>query len=127
MFKKSRRPISEIGLEPEIKSKLIIPPEVKKLDVIREEVIPSSPEEMSVEEGIIEEKVSAPEEMTIEEAVIEEEIVSAPEEISIKGEVVEEETIDEAPKIEIFNCQFCGKELSSDMIFCLQCGHKVRK
>ena len=33
----------------------------------------------------------------------------------------------EAPKGEIINCPFCGKELSSDMIFCLQCGKKLKK
>ena len=33
----------------------------------------------------------------------------------------------EAHKIETIYCQFCGKELSSDMIFCLRCGHKLKK
>jgi len=91
-FKIEKTPIRENGIEAEITSKLIIPIEVKKLDVIQEEIIPSSPKEMPV-----------------------------------KGEVVEEEIIVEVPKIQIINCQFCGKELSSDMIFCLQCGHKLNK
>ena len=64
--------------------------------------------------------------------IIQEEAVSVPEEIPVVEEVIKKEVsvpeeILEVPKIEIVNCQFCGMELSNDTIFCLRCGHKLKK
>ena len=35
--------------------------------------------------------------------------------------------VSEGPKGEMISCEFCGKELSSDIVFCLRCGNKLKK
>jgi len=153
-------PVIENGLEPKVKPQLIIPPDLKKLDVIHEDVKPSiseiKPEELELFEGEIEivqeeiiekeqviEEIIVPtetiveEEQLLEETIVPtekivdeerliEEIVVHPEEILEEEEKIVKDTI-EVPKIEIFNCKFCGMELSSDVFYCLRCGHKLKK
>ncbi|GAF68481.1 unnamed protein product, partial [marine sediment metagenome] len=85
----------------------------------------SAPEEILEEEQILEETVVPTEEILEEEQILEETVVP-PEEIPEEEEKIVKDII-EVPKIEIKSCQFCGKELSSDMIFCLRCGHKLKK
>jgi len=108
-FKVKETLIDIDGIEPEFKSKLIIPPETKKIDIVQEEVIQISPEKK-------------PRELKL----LEEEVVSVQEEIIEKEEKIVKDTI-EVPTIEINSCQFCGMELSSDVLFCLRCGHKLKK
>jgi len=136
-------PIKPVSIELEIKSKLIIPPDLKKLDVIQEDVIPSSSEKKPEELELIEEEIESGQEEIIEkEQVIEETIVPTekiveeerlleetvvpPEEILEEEEKIVKDTI-EIPIIEIISCPFCGMELSSGVIFCLRCGHKLKK
>ena len=135
--------VKEKGLEPEIKSKLIISPDLKKSDVIQEDVIPSISEKKPKELELFEEEiVSVQEEIIEKEQVIEETIVPT-EEIVEKERLLEEEIVPpeerleeeekivkdtiEVPKIEVISCKFCGMELSSDVIFCLRCGQKLKK
>ena len=91
--------------------------EHEKLELFEEEIIEK--------EQVIEEKV-VPTEKIVEEEQLLEKTVVPPLEILEEEEKIVEDTI-EAPKIEIFSCQFCGMELSSDVIFCLRCGQKVKK
>lgn len=119
-------PKREIELETIIKSKLIIPPNVKKIEISQEEVVPSRIEEIPAKEGVIEKVVSAPEEIPAEEQVKEEVVVSTPEEILVEEEKIVIDTI-EVPKIERISCPICGMKLSSGVIFCLRCGHKLKK
>lgn len=49
---------------------------------------------------------------------------SAPNQIPLKEEEIVEDII-EAPKGELIMCPLCGKELSSDYVFCLRCGQKL--
>ena len=142
-FKVKETPIRENGLEPEIKAKLIIPLEEKKLDILQEEVIPSTPDKKpeelelfeeeieSVQEEIIEkeqviEEIIVPTEKIVEEEQLLEETVIPPEERLEDEEKIVKDSI-EVPKIGIISCPFCGMELSSDVTFCLRCGYKLKK
>lgn len=63
---------------------------------------------------------------TTEEAIFNEnqtEIV-APAQLPKEESEIVKETV-EPPKGEMISCPFCGKELSSDFIFCLRCGKKL--
>ena len=135
--------VKEKGLEPEIKSKLIISPDLNKSDVIQEDVIPSisekKPKELELfeeeivsvqeeiieEEQVMEETIVPTEKIVEEEQILEETIVPAEEILEEEEKIVKD--IIETPKVEIYSCQFCGMELSSDVIYCLRCGHKLKK
>lgn len=135
--------IKKDGIEPELKSKLIIPPETKKLNIVQEEVIPISPEKKPEDLELFEEEIVSVQEEIIEEEQVMEEIIVPAEKIVEEEQVIEEtivpaeeileeeerivKDIIEAPKVEINSCQFCGMELSSDVIYCLRCGHKLKK
>lgn len=141
-FKIQKSALVESSKEPEIESKLIIAKESKK-EVVREELIQTIPEKkpeelelseeevVSVQEEIIgkeqvlEEKIIPTEEIVEEEHLLEEKVVPPEESFEVEEEIVKD--IIEVPRIEIISCQFCGMELSSDVIFCLRCGHKVKK
>jgi hypothetical protein len=96
----------------------------EELELIEEE-IESGQEEIIEKEQVIEETIVPTEKIVEEERLLEETVVP-PEEILEEEEKIVKDTI-EAPKIEIISCQFCGMELSSDVIFCLRCGQKVKK
>ena len=113
--------IKENGLKTEIKSKLIIPPEITKLDVIQEEIIPSSTDKKSEEVEFLEEEVvSTAEEIPVEEEVLqeEEEVVTTPE---------EQPNELKPPEPQIVKCPFCGTVKTKGMRFCPQCGRKFKK
>ena len=87
--------------------------EVLKAD--KEAVLPSLKENVSIVE-------STEEKITVESQIE----TSAPAQIQTKEEKIIEDII-EAPEGEIIKCPFCEKELSSDYIFCLRCGKKIKK
>ena len=95
----------------------------EKEQVIEETIVPT---EIIVEEEELLEETIVPAEKIIEEERLLEEIVVPPVEILEEEEKIVKDAI-EVPKIEIISCQFCGMELSSDVIFCLRCGQKVKK
>ena len=128
-FQVTEKPVGEIGLETEIEAKLKIPPELERLRVVQERVIPSSPEEKPKELEMV---VSAPEEL---EVIQEEEELAVRdlEEIPIEEEVLQEEKAAVRPPEEqpeeiipsepqIIKCSFCGIQINEETNFCPQCG-----
>jgi len=64
-----------------------------ELDILQEEVVMLTPEELIEEDEVLEEEVITPEEIPIEDGILKEEIESAPEEMPIEEEVIKEEEL----------------------------------
>jgi len=122
-------PVRDIGLETKIKALLKIPPEIERLGVVQERIIPSSPEEKPKELEVV---VSAPKELEIKEEKgelvvrdlkekpIEEEILKEGEITISSAKEQSEESI--SPEPQIIKCSFCGIESRGEPTFCPQCG-----